>query len=171
MIYGIVCTRANNATEPVRLLKMKTHSFLRVASACWLLVFIALPIRSEASPVGCRLNTPAAIGCANPDDAAAAFEKFGFDSKASATTNIRALLHRSQCIVADASFANDKITEFSSGKIATQNGWVPVLFVDYNDGEYPLYFAWAYITGTCEKFRPKTCTGHAIDGKQITECN
>ncbi|MBD1412900.1 hypothetical protein NUJ30_08220 [Burkholderia contaminans] len=117
---------------------------------------------SLAADAGCHLRTRAAIGCASADMAALAYEKFGFNAAASGKSNIQALLHQAQCLSAGDGYKSVKLLAFENGngRVPTAHGWVDVLFLDVDNGKYPLYFAAKYVEGACEKFHPTTIQGN-----------
>lgn len=134
-------------------------------------VCVATPIFAATAAPECHIATPAAIGCVLAEDAAAAYERFGFDAKASQQSYIRALLHQAQCIVVDGPFKKFHLARFEKAKIPTPSGWVEVTHVDFDNGRYLLYFASKYISGDCPQFKPTACRGSDVNGRTQTVCN
>ncbi|MEX3967302.1 hypothetical protein AB4Y42_34595 [Paraburkholderia sp. EG286B] len=123
-----------------------------------------------AHSAGCHFNTPYAIGCTSADAAVVAYERFHGDPAAVRSSNVRALLHQAQCVIPGDAYRSINLQLMNAGRVPTASQWVDVLYVDYNDGEYPLYFAKAYVTGNCPKFDPAACIGHMEGDHYVDTC-
>lgn len=134
---------------------------LRLPVVALAAVIVAINARADGN-AGCHLKTRAAIGCASPDVAALVFERFGFNAAASEKSSIQSLLHQAQCLRAGEGYKSVKLLAFEngSGRVPMADGWVDVLFLDVDNGKYPLYFASGYVEGVCEKFRPISIKGN-----------
>jgi hypothetical protein len=98
----------------------------------------AFSVRAEE----CYFNPKGAIFCANAHDAANAFLNFGFDIRRANLSYNHQLLHEAFCGLSSAPKHRVEIT--SRGRIATPTGWVPMLYVSFDDSNSGHYDSGAY---------------------------
>ena len=114
---------------------------------------------------GCHFTTPSAIVCTTPQNAATAFQNYGFDNaKSSLSYNVELLRHASCEKLPQRLLTNATIQQFRESRIATPSGWIHVIGASVNGTD--LYFSKAYIAGTCEKYVAGSST-LTTDGKVI----
>jgi hypothetical protein len=126
--------------------------------AIFVLVLGLCASATYAAGNGCHFKSRNAIVCTDPQNAAIAYNNFGFDAARTDVDYNRQLLQESGCGRAyGKTYATAHIREFKRGRVALPNGWVGVSFVDV-DGRDAWYVATDYLEGICEAYKPTTTT-------------
>ncbi len=114
-------------------------------------LFASRALASDA----CHFNTPNTIVCTDPQNAATAFYNYGKNIALTNQSYNRALLQQAGCGRAYGSrYATVHVELIKRGRVALPTGWVGVSVVSV-DGKDLYYVASDYISGECERYKPK----------------
>lgn len=110
---------------------------------------------ARAAPDECHLASSPAIMCQDPKSAVMAFQALRFDTRKMNTSYNKQILHESWCALVADPGRKLSFETYSTGRIATPDGWVGVTQIGFkHDGMTDVrYVASAYVTGTCKHYR------------------
>ncbi|MFZ1982698.1 MAG: hypothetical protein WAU61_15460 [Smithella sp.] len=98
-------------------------------------VIIGYETPDTTKKYGCHFNAPNAIACLAAQNAAYAYQNYGFDYKRINLSYNRQLLHEASCGVYNSpNYKNEILGIIEAGRIATPNGWVKVIQISNNTG-------------------------------------
>ena len=118
-------------------------------------LLLILPVLAHAE---CHFKISGAPVCTSGSVAAAAYARYGMDTKALGADYNRALLHQSGCSLPYyGGPGKNRIKLVQAGRVPTSNGWIAVDSISVNDSDL-WYVAASYLEGTCEAFHPSVTT-------------
>ncbi|WP_205191308.1 hypothetical protein [Burkholderia sp. LMG 13014] len=103
----------------------------------------------------CHVAASTIILCQDANSAAYAYNAFGLNTAKMNASYNRQILHESGCSLMTDPKRGFTFKRRRSGEIATPNGWVGVMFLDFaHDGTSDaMYVASRYISGSCPDFK------------------
>lgn len=106
----------------------------------------------------CAMAMPRAPACFDAESAALARRLAGPDAGGLGKDYVRALLNQRRCVnMSSVAAANEPIRVAARTRVATEEGWTPVLFLIVRNaayGESAVWVAADYMAGSCEPNSP-----------------
>lgn len=120
------------------------------------LPLVALLIIPALASAECHLNTPNAIVCLGPLNAARAYIEYGTDSTRTNLPYNRDILRQAGCgRPYGTTYSTVGVTSMSHSQVPTPNGYVGVTAAVIGSSDV-YYVADGYLSGTCARYQPQT---------------
>lgn len=133
-------------------------------------LLLALSMPAYAVERGCHFKTDNAIVCTTAQNAAFAYQNYGFDTKKTDLPYNLKILHELGCAKPyNPHYRDVKIRQTGQDEVSTASGRVSVISAFINNKDTYYYFAKAYVDGTCKRYDVHGVTEESVlkNGKWV----